>query len=218
MEQVFHEPDFPVVALAPEDSARKKRELLHAAMPGVTIVNDAESAQKALEVLFVHKERYHACDTEVIDINLNEVGPVGHGIVICATLFIGPDVDFGNGPRLFIDNLDASEGVLNLFKRYFEDASIKKVWHNYGFDRHVLFNHGIDVQVLHVYSTSTATRILIDFEGFGGDTMHMARLWDASRAGRGEYSLESLSADVLEGRIQKRVSSFLLLFYRNECR
>lgn len=37
------------------------------------------------------------------------------------------------------------------------------MWHNYGFDRHVLFNEGIDAQ------------------GFAGDTMHMARLWDTSR-------------------------------------
>jgi len=41
--------------------------------------------------------------------------------------------------------------------------------------------------------------------GFGGDTMHMARLWDASRSGRGEYSLESLSAEILQARIKKRV-------------
>lgn len=55
------------------------------------------------------------------------------------------------------------------------------MWHNYGFDRHVLYNEGIDAL------------------GFAGDTMHMARLWDTSRskfdgstAGTG-YSLEALS-------------------------
>lgn len=32
----------------------------------------------------------------------------------------------------------------------------------------------------------------IDCKGFGGDTMHMARLWNSSRKGKG-YSLESLS-------------------------
>ena len=31
--------------------------------------------------------------------------------------------------------------------------------------------------------------------GFGGDTMHMARLWDSSRQGRGGYSLEALSSE-----------------------
>jgi DNA polymerase-1 len=55
------------------------------------------------------------------------------------------------------------------------------VWHHYGFDRHVLWNEGIDVY------------------GFGGDTMHMARLQDTSRAKMGGYSLESLT-DALIGR------------------
>jgi DNA polymerase-1 len=55
------------------------------------------------------------------------------------------------------------------------------VWHHYGFDRHVLWNEGIDVH------------------GFGGDTMHMARLQDTSRAKMGGYSLESLT-DALIGR------------------
>ena len=49
----------------------------------------------------------------------------------------------------------------------------------YGFDRHVLFNEGINVL------------------GFGGDTMHMARLSDTSRM---KYSLESLTEDLLKQR------------------
>ncbi len=61
-----------------------------------------------------------------------------------------------------------------IFKDFFEDDSIRKVWHNYSFDRHVLRNHGIDCK------------------GFAADTMHMARLWDSSRQGKG-YSLESLT-------------------------
>lgn len=35
--------------------------------------------------------------------------------------------------------------------------------------------------------------------------MHMARLWDASRKGRGGYSLEGLSQDLLQARVHKRV-------------
>jgi DNA polymerase-1 len=46
----------------------------------------------------------------------------------------------------------------------------------------VRMNHGIDVQ------------------GFGGDTMHMARLWDAGRTMREGYSLESLTNDLLNQR------------------
>ena len=51
-----------------------------------------------------------------------------------------------------------------------------QVWHNYSFDRAILTNHGIVC------------------DGFGGDTMHMARLWDAGRNQMGGYSLEGLSA------------------------
>jgi hypothetical protein len=82
-----------------------------------------------------------------------------------------------------------------------------QVWHNYAFDRHMLANHGIEVR------------------GFGGDTMHMARLvracvlyvvlvydtdacpstctlaaqWHAARLfGLGGYSLEGLTKDFLD--------------------
>ena len=48
------------------------------------------------------------------------------------------------------------------------------MWHNYSFDRHVIYNHGIDVK------------------GLGGDTMHMARLFDPSK-GPKEYSLARLT-------------------------
>ena len=67
-----------------------------------------------------------------------------------------------------------AEAVLNVFKDFFEDRRFLKVWHNYGFDRHVMTN-------MHIHC-----------RGFGGDTMHMARLWDTSRKGKG-YSLEALS-------------------------
>lgn len=52
-----------------------------------------------------------------------------------------------------------------------------QVWHNYSFDRHVMERLGLRMR------------------GFGGDTMHMARLWDSSRMGRGGYSLEALSSE-----------------------
>jgi hypothetical protein len=150
------------------------------------------------------RSRFHACDTEVIDIDLSEQyvrrasvlfalplcagltavrsgclpsacvrvrrSPVGNGRIICASIFAGPDLDFGNGPRIWIDNLDGAAGTLELFRPYFEDASIRKVWHNYGFDRHVFWNHTIDVK------------------GFGGDTMHMARLWNSGNDDCAEHT------------------------------
>ena len=80
---------------------------------------------------------------------------------------------------LWVDNLDDAHGILQEFKSWLEDETILKVWHNYGFDRHVLYNEGINVK------------------GFGGDTMHMARLSDTSRM---KYSLESLTEDLLGQR------------------
>ena len=125
----------------------------------LAVFDDEESAKRALDVLYSKdvRSRFHACDTEVTDITLKR-SPYGQGHVTCATVFAGPDIDFGTGPKLFIENLDRSEGILNEFKDYFEDPTVKKVWHNYSFDRAVLFNHGISCA------------------GLGGDTMHMARL------------------------------------------
>lgn len=103
---------------------------------------------------------------------------LGNGKVICASIYCGPKYDFGNGPRIWIDNLDQAQGTLQYFKEYLEDPSIKKVFHNYSFDYHELGNEGITVQ------------------GFSCDTMHMARLWESSRVGKGSYSLESLSEEL----------------------
>ena len=97
---------------------------------------------------------------------------------MCASIYCGPQHNFGGGSRIWIDNLDEASGTLQYFKDYFEDPSIKKVFHNYSFDYHEIQNEGI----------------LVD--GFAGDTMHMARLWEASRIGKGSYSLESLSEEL----------------------
>ena len=92
-------------------------------------MNSLESAKRALHELYGanDEDRYFACDTEVVDIDLDVQGPVGHGRVISATIFAGPHLDYGNGPHLFIDNLDAAEGTLMHFKDFFEDVNVKKV-------------------------------------------------------------------------------------------
>jgi len=142
-------------------------------------VLDAQRALKVLKTLDTN--RIWACDTEVADIDLKMQGPVGNGRVICVSIYGGPDVNFSDGSStLWIENDGQTDGLLQEFKAWFEDEQYKKVWHNYGFDRHVMFNEGIDCR------------------GFAGDTMHMARLWDTSREktaiGTGSgYSLESLS-------------------------
>ena len=160
---------------------------------GTTIVRNKRDAQIVLERLLSEESAgiLHACDTEVMDIDLKNVGPVGNGYVTCLSMYSGPDFDYGlgDGPGtiLWVDNLDDAFGVLQEFKPFFEDEKFRTVWHNYGFDRHVMWNEGIDVK------------------GFGGDTMHMARLQDTSRAkygaGKG-YSLEALTEDLV-GRRKK---------------
>eukprot|EP00924_Labyrinthula_sp_SR-Ha-C_P009027 snap_masked-scaffold_2-processed-gene-10.27-mRNA-1 protein AED:0.04 eAED:0.04 QI:0/0/0/1/1/1/2/0/777 len=133
------------------------------------------------------------CDTEVSGIDLTREGPVGNGKVTCVSVYGGPNFDFGNGKNtLWIDTLDGETGVLEKFSEFFGSKKQTKVWHNYSFDRHSLFNHGINV------------------EGLEGDTMHMARLWDTARTYSLEkseeeeknfnqgYSLESLSEDLLD--------------------
>ena len=164
----------------------------------ITKVETVQDARRVLKIIeqIVDRNEDHiwACDTEVADIDLKVEGPVGNGRVICASICGGPHVDFGDGPgtTVWVDNLDAAEGVLQEFKDFFENPRYKKVWHNYGFDRHVMHNEGIDCQ------------------GFVGDTFHMARLWDSSREkafGSGEgYSLESLSNSVIDDDRFKKVS------------
>jgi len=157
-------------------------------VPKVTIVRSKEQARIVMDRLMnADPSIFHACDTEVMDIELKEVGPVGNGYVTCASIHSGPDFDYGlgDGPgtTLWIDNLDDAHDVLQEFKEWFEDERFLKVWHNYGFDRHVMWNEGINVK------------------GFGGDTMHMARLQDTSRSKNGSgYSLEALTGEMLSMR------------------
>lgn len=63
------------------------------------------------------------------------------------------------------------------------------MWHNYGFDRHVMFN-----------SPDGRKEQKINCMGFAGDTMHMARLWDTSMekiSGDTGFSLEALTVKLL---------------------
>jgi len=176
--------DFDVAERLSEVAARaKSMDLYDAPLEGVTIVRTVEKAKQVVRVLEAHPEAFHACDTEVAEIDLSSQGPVGNGEVICFSIFSGPDVDFGEGPNtaLWVECDTNRKDVLQVFKPWFEDERYKKVWHNYGFDRHVLFNEGINAK------------------GLGGDTMHMARLWDSGRdKGRGGYGLEALTETLLD--------------------
>ena len=70
------------------------------------------------------------CLSQVSGIDLSEETPVGHGRIVCFSVYCGPDVDFtGDGTKkcLWVDVLKGGQAVLDVFKPYLEDASIQKV-------------------------------------------------------------------------------------------
>lgn len=107
-----------------------------------------------------------AWDIKSADIQVQHESPVQAGRILCASCYCGDDVDFGDGPHLFIDNSGLAHGLLeHAFKGYFQDPLYKKVFHNYSFDRHLLRRHSIGLR------------------GVFADTMTMARVWNTSLAG-----------------------------------
>ncbi|KAL6598505.1 hypothetical protein ACP70R_046204 [Stipagrostis hirtigluma subsp. patula] len=165
------------------EESLKARKSLSSIYGKVLVVDNIESARSTVKLLITkYKSFIHACHPEVADIDAKKKTPVGHGEVICFSIYsANSDVqaaDFGNGKTcIWVDVLDGGRGVLMEFAPFFEDPSIKKVWHNYSFDSHVIENYGIKVA------------------GFHADTMHLARLWDSSRKNDGGYSLEGLTND-----------------------
>ncbi|KAJ8443205.1 hypothetical protein Cgig2_017198 [Carnegiea gigantea] len=146
----------------------------------VLVVDNVTIARKVVHMLtHQYRDLIHACDTEVSKIDAKQETPVGHGEMICFSIYSGEEVHYGNGKScVWVDVLDGGgKDILAEFAPFFEDPSIKKVWHNYSFDCHVVENYGIRLS------------------GFHADTMHMARLWDSSRQMAGGYSLEALTGD-----------------------
>ncbi|XP_019193613.1 PREDICTED: DNA polymerase I B, chloroplastic/mitochondrial-like [Ipomoea nil] len=167
---------------APEKSITQDniRERLESIYDKVFIVDNISVAKEVVSKLTNDfRDFIHACDTEVAKINVKQETPVGHGEITCFSIYSGPDADFGNGKScVWVDVLDGGgKDILVEFAPFFEDPSIKKVWHNYSFDCHIIENYGFKVS------------------GFHADTMHMARLWDSSRRTEGGYSLEALTGD-----------------------
>ncbi|XP_057464463.1 DNA polymerase I A, chloroplastic/mitochondrial-like [Actinidia eriantha] len=146
----------------------------------VLVVDNISKAREIVRML-THKYRHrvHACDTEVANIDVKLETPVDHGEIICFSIYSGPEANFGDGKScIWVDVLDGGgKSLLIEFAPFFEDPKIKKIWHNYSFDKHILENYGLNVS------------------GFHADTMHMARLWDSSRRIKGGYSLEALTCD-----------------------
>ncbi|CAI8586837.1 unnamed protein product [Vicia faba] len=146
----------------------------------VLVVDNIPLAEEVVKLLTVkYQHLIYACDTEVAKIDVKQETPVDHGEITCFSIYGGPEADFGGGKScIWVDILDGGGNeILEKFADFFSDPSIKKVWHNYSFDCHVIENYGFKVS------------------GFHADTMHMARLWDSSRQLNGGYSLEKLSGD-----------------------
>ncbi|XP_058760301.1 DNA polymerase I A, chloroplastic/mitochondrial-like isoform X1 [Vicia villosa] len=146
----------------------------------VLVVDNIPLAKEVVKMLTVkYRHLIYACDTEVAKIDVKQETPVDHGEITCFSIYGGPKADFGGGKScIWVDVLDGGgKEILEKFADFFSNPSIKKVWHNYSFDCHVIENYGFKVS------------------GFHADTMHMARLWDSSRQLNGGYSLEKLSGD-----------------------
>ncbi|RDX63967.1 DNA polymerase I B, chloroplastic/mitochondrial [Mucuna pruriens] len=158
----------------------KLRDRLCSIYEDILVVNNISLAEEVAKMLTVnYRHLIHACDTEVAKIDVKQETPVDHGEIICFSIYSGPEADFGGGKScIWVDVLDGGgKEILDKFADFFQDSSIKKVWHNYSFDCHVVQNYGFKVS------------------GFHADTMHMARLWDSSRRWVGGYSLEALTGD-----------------------
>ncbi|XVE80351.1 hypothetical protein DITRI_Ditri14bG0132800 [Diplodiscus trichospermus] len=161
----------------PQEDIRKQLAKIY---DQVLVVDNISAAKEVVLMLTTqYRHLVHACDTEVSNIAVKEETPVDHGEITCFSIYSGEQANFGNGKScIWVDVLDGGgRDLLKEFAPFFEDQSIKKVWHNYSFDNHVVKNYGIEVS------------------GFHADTMHMARLWDSSRRTAGGYSLEALTRD-----------------------
>ncbi|TXG71421.1 hypothetical protein EZV62_006356 [Acer yangbiense] len=144
----------------------------------VRVVDNIAAAKEVVRKLTgQYRHWVHACDTEVTKINVKET-PIDHGEVICFSIYSGPEADFGDGKScIWVDVLDGGGSALfNEFAPFFQDPAIKKVFHNYSFDNHVIENYGIKPSGLHA------------------DTKHMARLLNSSLE-EDDYSLEKLTGD-----------------------
>jgi DNA polymerase-1 len=74
---------------------------------------------------------------QVAAIDVLKETPVGHGRIICFSVYCGEEADFGDGTkRLWVDLIDDGEGdekgkrrkaVLGAFKDYLKSESIRKV-------------------------------------------------------------------------------------------
>lgn len=79
---------------APSDPAK--------CLDGVTIVRNRADAERVVRILnSLPSSTFHAVDTEVADLDIKAQNVAARaGRITCASVYSGPDVDFGNGPKV----------------------------------------------------------------------------------------------------------------------
>jgi len=136
--------------------------------PPTARVEDLPAAERAMEVL-----RRHSGDEGRL-FGVSVEASEDHPRAICFSVYGGDDLDFGGGPRLWVDLLGAQSGeLLDAFSSFFGDSRFRKVY------------HCLSEQWRPLSSSLEA----VTHDGFAGDTMHMARLLDPSLK---SYQLEEL--------------------------
>eukprot|EP00736_Rhodelphis_marinus_P005719 Rmarinus@m.17135 len=120
----------------------------------ISLVTTADQAHAAVQSLSKASSPHHACHVESSNIDIKKEHAMGKGRVACIAVYGGP------GTPLYL--VRDYEPVLSVFKQFLEDERLKKVWHHYGVQRHVLENVGIFTK------------------GFQGDVLHMGRMLNTS--------------------------------------
>lgn len=108
---------------------------LHALPPLTELqtVSTRAEARAAVELLCTrYRDCVFACDTEVSHIDVSSESPVGHGHVICFSIYTSTS-DTGEGALLlWVDTLlqgdeEEAGAIFDEFKTFFEDDSLAKV-------------------------------------------------------------------------------------------
>lgn len=112
----------------PATEAEDRAQLQQLLPDDVTLVLTPADVERVKKILLNNKHKIHAWDTESKDIDLGRIlrpqTALKNGSMVAATCYVDESVDFGNGPRLFLDNRD---GLIADLKDYFEDEGCQKV-------------------------------------------------------------------------------------------
>lgn len=137
--------------------------------PGLVTVEDEEGAKKAMQVLA------SSCEGED-RLFFVAAAEAGAGF----SVYGGPDLDFGGGPRLYVDLSEGRKGaLLPAFGAFFAEARFRKVYHCFS----------------ETWRALGGLRAA-PHEGLAADVLHMARL---ENPGQVNFELEKLGARYAPG-------------------